>query len=123
MKNKNYTKTDHNIDTYLNTNNLRPGPPARLVNRILEGMHDETDPKSQKINFFSFTHLMTRFLPWSELTGIKISEDYGSNISFFLEFLNNKQIILKAYNDVPLYYFGNLMCNLFSIKTQEFRLI
>jgi hypothetical protein len=122
MKNKSYTKIDKNIDNYLNTNNLRPGPPARLVNRILDGMHD-TEVASQKINYFSFTFPITRFLPWTELTGIKISEDYGSNTSFFLEFLNNKQLILKAYNDIPLYYFGNLMCNVYSITTPEYRLI
>ena len=83
MKNKSYTKIDKNIDNYLNTNNLRPGPPARLVNRILDGMHD-TEVASQKINYFSFTFQITRFLPWTELTGIKISDDYGSNTSFFL---------------------------------------
>ena len=54
MRNGGYSITDKKIDAYLGTRNLRPGPPARLINKILDGA-DKTDPtEAQRINFSSF---------------------------------------------------------------------
>ena len=90
-----YTILDKKIDSYLGTRNLRPGPPARLVNRLMDGK-DNTEPtKAYKINYFSFSLPLTRNIPWTELTAVKLSE-YGSETAYFLEFLNNKQLILKT---------------------------
>jgi hypothetical protein len=82
MRNGNYNATDRKIDAYLGTRNLRPGPPARLINKLLEGA-DKTDPiEAQRINFSSFSAKIERNIPWNELSGIKISV-YGSEPAFF----------------------------------------
>ena len=122
MKNDKYTNLDKKIDKYLNTKNLRPGPPARLVNRILQGKDEKLPEIIQKINYFSFSMPIQRDIPWNELSGVKIS-DYGSETSYFLEFLNNKLLVLKSGKDLPLYYFGALMCKCYDVKTPNFRLM
>ena len=121
MKNEKYTKLDKKIDEYLKTNNLRPGPPARLVNRII-GVNQNSAPIAQKINYFSFSITVEKNIPWDDLLGVKIS-DYGSEQSYFLEFLNNKLLILKSGKDIPLYYFGALMCECYGVKTPKYRLL
>ena len=112
MRNDGYSKIDKSIDAYLGTRNLRPGPPARLINKILDGA-DKTDPtEEQRINFSSFAVKMERNIPWSELSAVKMSP-YGSEPAFFLEFLNNKILILKTPPEIPLYYFGSFLQILF----------
>ena len=66
MKNEKYTKLDKKIDEYLKTNNLRPGPPARLVNRII-GVNQNSAPIAQKINYFSFSITVEKNIPWDDL--------------------------------------------------------
>ena len=117
-----YTILDKKIDSYLGTRNLRPGPPARLVNRLMDGKDNMEPTKAYKINYFSFSLPLTRNIPWTELTAVKLS-DYGSETAYFLEFLNNKQLILKTSNDLPLYYFGSLMLTCYGIATPFFRLL
>ena len=108
MRNAYYTATDKKIDDYLGTKNLRPGPPARLINKLLDGA-DRTDPTEiQSINFSSFAVKIERNIAWSELSSVKMSP-YGSEPSFFLEFLNSKILILKIPPEIPLYYFGSLI--------------
>ena len=117
-----YTILDKKIDKYLGTRNLRPGPPARLVNRIMDGKDNTESSMSHRINYFSFSLPIVRNIQWNELTAVKIS-DYGSETAYFLEFLNNKQLILKTSNDLPLYFFGSLMLTSFGISTPLFRLL
>jgi hypothetical protein len=50
MKDSNYTKLDENIDKYLGTYNLRPGPPRRLVNHYLGNNKGSDNIKFNKIN-------------------------------------------------------------------------
>ena len=122
MRNGNYNATDRKIDAYLGTRNLRPGPPARLINKLLEGA-DKTEPiEAQRINFSSFSAKIERNIPWNELSGIKISV-YGSEPAFFLEFLNSKLLILKIPQDLPLYYFGSLITKGLGIKTPNCRIV
>ena len=122
MKNKVYSKMDRKIDDYLGTRNLRPGPPARLINKILEGS-DKTDPLvPQRINFSSFSLPLGRNIPWTELSSVK-KNVYGSEPAYFLEFLNSKLLILKITNEIPLYYFGSLMAKCLGIKTPNCRIV
>ena len=122
MRNSNYTPTDKKIDAYLGTRNLRPGPPARLINKILEGA-DKTDPtEAQRINFSSFSAKVERNINWSELSSVKMNV-YGSEPAFFLEFLNSKLLILKISNELPIYYFGSLINKSLGKKTQNSRII
>ena len=122
MRNSNYTPTDKKIDAYLGTRNLRPGPPARLINKILEGA-DKTDPtEAQRINFSSFSAKVERNINWTELSGVKMNV-YGSEPAFFLEFLNSKLLILKISNELPIYYFGSLITKGLGIKTPNSRII
>lgn len=119
---KQYTKTDKKIDDYLGTQNLRPGPPLRLVNQMMYG-HDNTDPiVKQNINHNAFSQTIQRPIPWNEITGIKQS-DYGAEEALFLEFLNNRQLVIKVSNDLPLYYFGSLLMKINGIQTPNFRLM
>ena len=122
MRNSNYTPTDKKIDAYLGTRNLRPGQPARLINKILEGA-DKTDPtEAQRINFSSFSAKVERNINWSELSSVKMNV-YGSEPAFFLEFLNSKLLILKISNELPIYYFGSLITKGLGIKTPNSRII
>ena len=122
MRNDGYSITDRKIDAYLGTRNLRPGPPARLINKILDGA-DKTDPtESQRINFSSFAVKIERNIAWTELSAVKMST-YGSEPSFFLEFLNNKILILKIPPEIPLYYFGSLMATSLGVKTPKTRIV
>jgi len=122
MRNSNYTPTDKKIDAYLGTRNLRPGPPARLINKILEGA-DKTDPtEAQRINFSSFSAKVERNINWTELSGVKMNV-YGSEPAFFLEFLNSKLLILKISNEIPIYYFGSLITKGLGVKTPNSRII
>ena len=45
-----YTQLDEKIDKYLGTNNLRPGPPRKLINQKILGFNDITSYKT-KIEF------------------------------------------------------------------------
>ena len=122
MKNGKYSAMEKNIDAYLGTRNLRPGPPARLINRILAGA-DKTDPtEAQRINFSSFAMKVERDIAWNELSGVKMNT-YGSETSFFLEFLNSKLLILKICPEIPLYYFGSLLTKGLGLKTPNCRVI
>ena len=122
MRNDGYSKIDKNIDDYLGTRNLRPGPPARLINKILDGA-DKTDPmEEQRINFSSFAVKIERNIAWSELSAVKMST-YGSEPAFFLEFLNNKILILKIPPEIPLYYFGSLIAAGLGVKTPKTRIV
>ena len=122
MRNGKYTATDRKIDAYLGTRNLRPGPPARLINKILEGA-DKTDPtEAQRINFSSFSAKVERNIAWNELSGVKMNV-YGSEPAFFLEFLNSKLLILKISNELPIYYFGSLITKGLGVKTPNSRII
>ena len=122
MRNEDYSMIDKKIDDYLGTRNLRPGPPARLINKILDGA-DDTDPKeSQRINFSSFAVKIERNIPWTELSAVKMST-YGSEPAFFLEFLNNKILILKNPPEIPLYYFGSLIATGLGVKTPKTRIV
>ena len=122
MRNYDYSVTDKKIDDYLGTRNLRPGPPARLINKILEGA-DKTDPtEAQRINFSSFAVKIERNIAWSELSSVKMST-YGSEPAFFLEFLNSKILILKIPQEIPLYYFGSLMAVGLGVKTPKTRIV
>ena len=122
MRSGNYNAMDRKIDAYLGTRNLRPGPPARLINKILEGA-DNTDPtEAQRINFSSFSTKIGRNIPWNELSGVKISV-YGSEPAFFLEFLNSKLLILKIPPELPLYYFGSLIAKGLGVKTPNCRIV
>ena len=122
MRSGKYTATDRKIDAYLGTRNLRPGPPARLINKILEGA-DKTDPtEAQRINFSSFSAKVERNIAWNELSGVKMNV-YGSEPAFFLEFLNSKLLILKISNELPIYYFGSLITKGLGVKTPNSRII
>ena len=122
MRSGNYNAMDRKIDAYLGTRNLRPGPPARLINKILEGA-DNTDPtENQRINFSSFSTKIERNIPWNELSGVKMNV-YGSEPAFFLEFLNSKLLILKITPELPLYYFGSLISKGLGIKTPNCRIL
>lgn len=76
MSKTNYTKLDENIDKYLGTNNLRPGPPKRLINKKLMGDENSNNLTSNqknllkvekiKINFFAETLKITRNINWKE---------------------------------------------------------
>ena len=122
MRSGNYNAMDRKIDAYLGTRNLRPGPPARLINKILEGA-DNTDPtENQRINFSSFSTKIERNIPWNELSGVKMNV-YGSEPAFFLEFLNSKLLILKITPELPLYYFGSLITKGLGIKTPNCRIL
>ena len=118
----NYNNLDRKIDAYLGTRNLRPGPPSRLINKILEGA-DKTDPtEAQRINFSSFATKVERNIAWNELSGVKMNV-YGSEQAFFLEFLNSKLLILKIPPELPLYYFGSLITKGLGIKTPNSRIV
>ena len=122
MRNEDYSLIDKKIDDYLGTRNLRPGPPARLINKILDGA-DKTDPtEDQRINFSSFAVKIERDIPWTELSAVKMST-YGSEPAFFLEFLNNKILILKDPPEIPLYYFGSLIATGLGVKTPKTRIV
>ena len=113
---------DKKIDAYLGTRNLRPGPPARLINKILEGA-DKTDPtEAQRINFSSFSTKVERNIPWNELSAVKMNV-YGSEPAFFLEFLNSKLLILKIPPELPLYYFGSIITKGLGVKTPNSRIL
>ena len=113
---------DKKIDAYLGTRNLRPGPPARLINKILDGS-DKTDPtEAQRINFSSFSTKVERNIPWNELSGVKMNV-YGSEPAFFLEFLNSKLLILKIPPELPLYYFGSIITKGLGVKTPNSRIL
>ena len=113
---------DKKIDAYLGTRNLRPGPPARLINKILDGA-DKTDPtEAQRINFQSFSVKIERNIPWNELSAVKMNV-YGSEPAFFLEFLNSKLLILKIPPELPLYYFGSLITRGLGVKTPNSRIL
>ena len=56
-----YTILDKKIDKYLGTRNLRPGPLARLVNRIMDGKDNTESSMSHRINYFSFSFLHILF--------------------------------------------------------------
>jgi hypothetical protein len=75
--NSNYTQLDEKIDKYLGTNNLRPGPPKRLINKKLMGEENSTNlqlnkksnivkDEKQKINFFAETLKISRKIKWKE---------------------------------------------------------
>ena len=122
MRNADYSITDKKIDAYLGTRNLRPGPPARLINKILDGA-DKTDPTElQRINFSSFAVKIERNIAWTELSAVKMST-YGSEPAFFCEFLNNKILILKVPQEIPLYYFGSLIAAGLGVKTPKTRIV
>ena len=122
MRNNGYSMTDKKIDAYLGTRNLRPGPPARLINKILDGA-DKTDPlEEQRINFSSFAVKIERNIAWTELSSVKMGV-YGSEPAFFLEFLNNKILILKNPPEIPLYYFGSLIATGLGVKTPKTRIV
>ena len=122
MRNGGYSITDKKIDAYLGTRNLRPGPPARLINKILDGA-DKTDPtEAQRINFSSFAVKIERNIAWTELSAVKMST-YGSEPAFFCEFLNNKILILKVPQEIPLYYFGSLIATGLGVKTPKTRIV
>ena len=65
-----YTKQDEKIDKYLGTNNLRPGPPKRAINKKIMGdkekVHKVVDDPKTKINFCSFSMDVTRNIKWDE---------------------------------------------------------
>ena len=58
-----YNKEDREIDKYLGTSNLRPGPPRRLINEI-----KETSDKKEVINlsFFYFFLGIANTFNWGE---------------------------------------------------------
>ncbi len=67
-----YSKLDEKIDNYLGTTNLRPGPPKRLVNKL---MNDEEKQnkfkkieihKKNKINYCSESIKISKNLNWNE---------------------------------------------------------
>ncbi len=71
MSNTNYTKIDENIDKYLGTYNLRPGPPKRHTNKKLTGEENSNNilsikknnllrEEKIKINFFAETLKISR---------------------------------------------------------------
>jgi hypothetical protein len=63
-----YTKQDKELDKYLGTNNLRPGPPRRLNNKkddkIYKVKVDEN--KKVKINYCSYSLDIKRNIKWDE---------------------------------------------------------
>jgi hypothetical protein len=76
----NYNKTDEKIDKYLGTNNLRPGPPRKLVNkRVLGidsqdlGMKSEKEVYKDKIEYdqikkinYNSSSMELNTINWSE---------------------------------------------------------
>jgi hypothetical protein len=63
-----YTKLDKEIDKYLGTTNLRPGPPKRLVNKLINGekvIKVKTDKKT-RINFTGYSLEIKTKLNWEE---------------------------------------------------------
>jgi hypothetical protein len=65
----NYTKLDEKIDKYLGTNNLRPGPVKRAINKKIMGdktVNKKVEDKKMKINFCSSSVYITRNIKWEE---------------------------------------------------------
>jgi hypothetical protein len=72
----NYTKLDEKIDKYLGTNNLRPGPPQRLVNQVISNKNNNNnnsttlfplkEENKTKLNFNANSLGVTRNIKWSE---------------------------------------------------------
>jgi len=60
-----YNDVDREVDKYLGTNNLRPGPPRRLINEIKESK-DKKEIKESKVNYFSFSLGITNTFKWEE---------------------------------------------------------
>ena len=67
---QNYTDRDKNIDKYLGTTNLRPGPPRRVINKKNESEEKEKmkikEEKKMKINFTSYSLPLELKIKWSE---------------------------------------------------------
>jgi hypothetical protein len=69
---KNYSKQDENIDKYLGTHNLRPGPPRKLVNHYINKDIEQKggykiEPNRVKINFSSYSaNLSKDSIKWEE---------------------------------------------------------
>lgn len=54
MRNEIYKTTYKKIDAYLGIRNLRQGPPARLINKLLNGAVKTDQTEIQLIHFLSF---------------------------------------------------------------------
>jgi len=68
-----YSNLDEKIDKYLGTNNIRPGPNKRLINKNIEDFNSqkskkiiETKIEKEKINFMSTTLQIKRGIKWEE---------------------------------------------------------
>ena len=60
-----YNELDKEVDQYLGTSNLRPGPPRRLINEIKE-TKDKKEIKEAKVSFFSFSLKIAETYKWEE---------------------------------------------------------
>ncbi len=61
----NYTKLDEKIDKYIGTNNLRPGPPKRLINKhFYKNLVKEE--KKIKINYCGESIEVNKNLNWGQ---------------------------------------------------------
>lgn len=73
-----YTQQEKRLDNYLGTNNLRPGPPRKLIHRMNEieidkkhntkkDINIQTSEKAKKnINFFSYSREIKKDIKWEE---------------------------------------------------------
>jgi hypothetical protein len=61
----NYTKLDEKIDKYIGTNNLRPGPPKRLINKHFN-KNLVKEEKKIKINYCGESIEVNRNLNWGQ---------------------------------------------------------
>ena len=66
----NYTKLEEKIDKYLGTENLRPGPPKRIINKKIMGEKKKDiikrEPLKTKINFCSYSLSIIKNIIWDE---------------------------------------------------------
>jgi len=73
-----YTQQEKRLDQYLGTNNLRPGPPRKLIHKMNEIQidkkhHSKNDPSNQtsekaskNISFFSYSREIKKDIKWEE---------------------------------------------------------
>ena len=61
----NYTKLDEKIDNYIGTNNLRPGPPKRLINKQIN-KNLSKEEKKVKINYSAESVRIEKNINWSK---------------------------------------------------------
>lgn len=117
-----YSNLENNIDLYLGTLNLRPGPPKRLTNKHANPQTEINLEESSYVNYNANSLNLKKNIEWDTLVSVKKTTLLPPDM-LILEFLGNRLLYIQSTKNIANYLFCSMLYKSFNINISNIRLI